>query len=190
MEDLNYSYIQAAQIVGESDTTLRYWVNELKPIVNTDDSVNNKVFRYEDIDKLINIKKMIRVDGFTLSDVRDYYNNKKEVVVQNRTELATKSFFNELELRMNSFKDDILNEQKDMMLKLLDGQIKLNDDLVAMISSVNEMRNDELYEKIESKQNEVVRVSKFNAELIREQLEARRQEANKPWYLKLKDKLK
>ena len=43
---------------------------------------------------------------------------------------------------------------------------------------------------IKEKQDEVARVSNFNAELIREQLEARRQEANKPWYLKLKDKLK
>ena len=98
---------------------------------------------------------------------------------------------------LDEFKTEIVS---DIIKQINHSNSLLKEDIVTTIDEVvseklqviDDLDNkiSDKIDDIKEKQDEVARVSNFNAELIREQLEARRQEANKPWYLKLKDKLK
>jgi hypothetical protein len=179
-----YSYIQVASIVGVSDTALRYWISELKDYISIDEeTLTSGRFALNDIDVLINIKRLIVDDKLNLVQIKEYYstNNGVSIVSNNSPEVI----YNEFKSYLDAFKEDILSQQKDLILRLLDSQIKLNDDVVSMVSKVSDLKNEELYNKIEANQKEVIRVSNFNAEQIRIQLEERRKEANKSWWMKL-----
>lgn len=195
-KNIYYNYTQVSSMLDESDITLKWWIKELDEYLNIPNNNNgDKIFRDEDIYNLKNVKKLIRDDNYTLTQVKNHYSNSEkninvlDINNQQQIELFKNILINEMDLKINLFKTDLLNQQKEMFLRLLDSQIKLNDDLVSTVSKVVELKNSELYNEIDVKHKEVLRVSNFNADNIRKTLEKRR-EANQSWYIKLIKKFK
>ena len=198
-----YNYVQAASMIGEPDATLRWWVQELDTILNLPTNERGtKRFRLEDIEKLKYIRKLIREDKYSLAQVREYcgesFSKGSSGLISVNGQQQLKELMdimsNEFELRINSFKEDMLNQQKEMILKLLEGQMQLNAELISEVSDIAAAKTSEAVKEVQSiksdmndikqRQEETIRVSNFNAEEIRRRLESR-----KPWYIKLIRKL-
>ncbi len=151
-DEVFFNYVQAASMVGESDTTLRWWVQELEDILHlpTTDK-GTKRFKKKDIENLIYIKKLIREDKYTLSQVREYCGErfeKDDALINMDNQLQVKAFISalttEFDLKINEMKSDMLNQQRELILKLLENQVNLNEEVVKKVSESIESRNDGL----------------------------------------------
>ena len=151
-DEVFYNYVQAASMVGESDTTLRWWVQELDSILNlpTTDK-GTKRFKKKDIENLIYIKKLIREDHYTLAQVKEYCGERfseDDALINMDNQLQVKAFIsalaNEFDVKINEMKSDIINQQKELIFKLLENQIQLNEETAKIVSKSTELRNEEL----------------------------------------------
>lgn len=142
-DDILYNYVQAAAFIKISDSTLRLWVQELDSILNLPESrKGTKRFRKSDIEKLKQIKKLITEDEFSLSQIKDIYMSKtsKEMVQQNTFELDkfTDTLLNEFDSKISSFKNDMLEQNKHLIFKLLENQLQLNNNISEQITDNNQ----------------------------------------------------
>ncbi len=156
--NLLYSYVQTAYFIKESDSTLRLWVQELEPVLKFHETPKGtKKFTKSDIEKLKHIKKLIREDGYTLLEIKDLY--KDEINQQNQLQEIkafeldkfTNSLINEFNNNINSFKNDILEQNKLLIIKLLENQVELNNN----ISNKMETNNTNIINSIENMKNEI-----------------------------------
>ena len=114
-DGIYYNYVQAATMVGESDTTLRWWVQELDSVLDLHTTEKGtKRFRKEDIENLIYIRKLVREDGYTLSQVRAYCSEKSSEdneLVNLDNQVRVKDFIaaltNEIEVKMSGVKEEV-----------------------------------------------------------------------------------
>ena len=156
--NLLYSYVQTAYFIKESDSTLRLWVQELEPVLKFHETPKGtKKFTKSDIEKLKHIKKLIREDGYTLLEIKDLY--KDEINQQNQLQEIkafeldkfTNSLINEFNNNINSFKNYILEQNKLLIIKLLENQVELNNN----ISNKMETNNTNIINSIENMKNEI-----------------------------------
>ncbi|MBQ5483622.1 MAG: MerR family transcriptional regulator [Candidatus Methanomethylophilus sp.] len=70
MEKLYYSIGEAAQVIGESTSLVRYWTNEFDRHFNVKrSSRGDRKYTAEDIDTLKQIHYLVNVKGMTLEGV-------------------------------------------------------------------------------------------------------------------------
>lgn len=203
--NLLYNYVQAASFIKESDSTLRWWVQELDSVLDLPESdKGTKRFRKSDIEKLKQIKKLIREDGYSLSQVKELYkeeaSNKSMVQQSNTIELDkfVNALLNKFDSRINSLKEDMLEQNKQFIFKLLENQVELNSSISeqiannnqSIVDSINNMKDDDLnkhftdikseIDEIKESQNEQTEFAKFVLEQLKKQ-----ENHNKSWFKKL-----
>lgn len=203
--NLLYNYVQAASFIKESDSTLRWWVQELDSVLDLPESdKGTKRFRKSDIEKLKQIKKLIREDGYSLSQVKELYkeeaSNKSMVQQSNTIELdkLVNALLNRFDSRINSLKEDMSEQNKQFIFKLLENQVELNSSISeqiannnqSIVDSINNMKDDDLnkhftdikseIDEIKESQNEQTEFAKFVLEQLKKQ-----ENHNKSWFKKL-----
>ena len=207
-EDVENNYIKgndnirytASQVAAKYDvpvSTVRYYGIE---VVN-----KRRVFTSGSLKKFEYILKLKNEDNLTVNQIIEYCERSDIFTDEGLTtpnnplpvEMLSTAVTLQVSKMLDEFKTEIIS---DIIKQINHSNSLLKEDIVTTIDEVvseklqviDDLDNkiSDKIDDIKEKQDEVVRVSNFNAELIREQLEARRQEANKPWYLKLKDKLK
>ena len=203
--NLLYNYVQAASFIKESDSTLRWWVQELDSVLDLPESdKGTKRFRKSDIEKLKQIKKLIREDGYSLSQVKELYKEEasnKSMVQQSNTielDMFVNALLNKFDSRINSLKEDMLEQNNQFIFKLLENQIELNSSISeqiannnqSIVDSINNMKDDDLnkyftgikseIDEIKESQNEQTEFAKFVLEQLKKQ-----ENHNKSWFKKL-----
>ena len=203
--NLLYNYVQAASFIKESDSTLRWWVQELDSVLDLPESnKGTKRFRKSDIEKLKQIKKLIREDGYSLSQVKELYkeeaSNKSMVQQSNTIELDkfVNALLNKFDSRINSLKEDMSEQNKQFIFKLLENQVELSSSISeqiannnqSIVDSINNMKDDDLnkhftdikseIDEIKESQNEQTEFAKFVLEQLKKQ-----ENHNKSWFKKL-----
>lgn len=70
MEKLYYTIGEAAEILSEESTTVRFWANTFPKYIRPErNAKGNRLFHKGDIENLKLIQHLIRVDGMTLDGV-------------------------------------------------------------------------------------------------------------------------
>ena len=81
MEKLYYSIGEAAEIIGENTSLVRYWSNEFESFFKLKrSSRGDRKYTKEDIETLKNIHHLVNVDGLTLEGVRRALKDSKRSV--------------------------------------------------------------------------------------------------------------
>lgn len=81
MEKLYYSIGEAAEILGEATSLVRYWSNEFSDLFKlTRSARGDRKYTAEDIETLKQIHHLVNVDGLTLDGVRKTLKESKRSV--------------------------------------------------------------------------------------------------------------
>ena len=142
---LYFNCKQVSQIIGESESTIRYWVKQFDDLLNITTSNSIKKYTKTDVDNLLFIKKLIREDGMTIKQTYDYcntkgFNNTKDII-DSSNPLAIKAVIKAIMTEFNdTIKTEIIKEMKTAM-------VENNDNLKEELSlTVDEVINDKIEE--------------------------------------------
>lgn len=156
-EPLYYTGKQVGQILGEKESTVRYWATQFSSILNI--KVSNMVRRYTktDIENLLFIKKLLKEDNMTIKQALEYCTKEgfsnEEGLLDTSNPLAIKTFTRamstEIDAKMNKMKDEIIEQQKIMIEQLTNLIQSKNEDLAGKISlAVDEVITEKMEEVI------------------------------------------
>ena len=83
VKKLYYSIGEVSEITGLKQYVLRYWETEFAHLKPNKNSAGNRIYRQNDIDNLLEIKKLLHKEKFTIKGAIQYLkSHKKENNVQ------------------------------------------------------------------------------------------------------------
>jgi DNA-binding transcriptional MerR regulator len=183
-EPLYYNTIQVASILGENDSTIRYWAKAFNSILSI--KISNKMKRYtkDDIDKMKFIRHLIRTDGLTIKQVEEYCSQKgfddKTGILDVNNPLAVKTFISgltdEMDKKFIEIQNTIIKQQQDMISYLqeiiISNNLSLKEDI---INTVDEVISDKMNGYFDNLQNELSITQNTNKR-VEEKLETQSQQ--------------
>lgn len=186
-----YSCEQVGKIVEEPTSTIRYWTKMFNSILDVEIVNTQRKYKKKDIENLLFIKKLIRIDNMSIKQVQEYFsdeNNSKIINYNNHIELKvftrelSEYFDNKIELinknleiKQEEFVNNISNIINDKLSDILKKDEKIKEDIEIILKNQENIKNE----------NE--EIHKLQQLLINKKLEY---EKNKSWIDKIKDKFK
>ena len=83
IKKLYYSIGEVSNLTGLKQYVLRYWETEFPHLKPNKNSAGNRIYRQNDIDNLLEIKKLLHEEKFTIKGAKQYLKtHKKELKVQ------------------------------------------------------------------------------------------------------------
>ena len=83
IKKLYYSIGEVSDLTGLKQYVLRYWETEFPHLKPNKNSAGNRIYRQNDIDNLLEIKKLLHEEKFTIKGAKQYLKtHKKELKVQ------------------------------------------------------------------------------------------------------------
>ena len=100
IKKLYYSIGEVSDITGLKQYVLRYWETEFPHLKPSKNSAGNRIYRQNDIDNLVEIKKLLHEEKFTIKGAKQYLKTHKndtktvqktlnKVVPLSKTEIQT-----------------------------------------------------------------------------------------------------
>lgn len=188
---------QVSQIVGENESTIRYWVKQFDDILNIQTSNSIKKYTKTDVDNLLFIKKLIREDGMTIKQTYDYCSTKglknTEDIIDMSNPLAIKTVIKAIMIEFNdTIKENIIDEIKNSIKdnnEILKEELSLTLDEV-INDKMNELsnQNEELQNTIESINNNLEEFKKETEQiqsLQQKMLDRKEEYEKKSWFKKI-----
>lgn len=77
-----YTTGQVAKILGENESTIRFWCDEFDHFLNIRRSGRNRQFTATDIKKLEYIRYLLRQENFTIKQVKEFLSTKEAALMQ------------------------------------------------------------------------------------------------------------
>jgi len=188
---LYYTTSQVANILGDtSDSAVRFYCTKFKSILNLDMAGTHRKFKQEDIDKLKYIKKLLKEDGFSVSQVQEYASedlNEIENKVANKDPLALQSLATALSLEMGIQLEDF---KLAMAKELENHKNELNDMIATTVDDIVTEKMDVRLNEFKSYMDEKELSAKTRdlemIDLMRSNMEKRKSENdNKGFWSKL-----
>ncbi len=98
MEKYLYTMGEAAEILGESTSLVRFWANEFPKFIKPQrNAKNNRLFTKEDIETLKYIHVLVKVEGLTLEGAaKRLKGDRKDVISKARVLDSLKSIRSQL----------------------------------------------------------------------------------------------
>ena len=78
VKKLYYSIGEVSEITGLKQYVLRYWETEFAHLKPNKNSAGNRIYRQNDIDNLLEIKKLLHEEKFTIKGAKQYLKTHKE----------------------------------------------------------------------------------------------------------------
>jgi len=158
---LYYTTGQVAIMLDITDSAVRYYCTKFKDMLNLEMSGSHRKFKDSDIEKLRYIKKLLKEDGLSVSQVQEYGSEKDVSVIEDKISkqdpIALQSLATALTLEMSSQLEDF----KLVMSKELESHKNMLKEMVT--TTVDEV----VTEKLDIKLNE------FKSFLDTKELEAK-----------------
>ena len=77
VKKLYYSIGEVSDITGLKQYVLRYWETEFPHLKPNKNSAGNRIYRQNDIDNLLKIKKLLHEEKFTIKGAKQYLKSHK-----------------------------------------------------------------------------------------------------------------
>lgn len=101
-EQIRLTVKEVAEVIDETSTTVRNWLRELKRYIPTQKAENGyNLFDEESLSVLRQIKKLHREQGYSINQVKTYFDTGGEVFKPVNKEAEMKKEIEELKERMN-----------------------------------------------------------------------------------------
>lgn len=78
VKKLYYSIGEVSEITGLKQYVLRYWETEFAHLKPNKNSAGNRIYRQNDIDNLLEIKKLLHEEKFTIKGAKQYLKSHKQ----------------------------------------------------------------------------------------------------------------
>ena len=78
VKKLYYSIGEVSELTGLKQYVLRYWETEFAHLKPNKNSAGNRIYRHNDIDNLLEIKKLLHEEKFTIKGAKQYLKSHKE----------------------------------------------------------------------------------------------------------------
>lgn len=192
IEGIYFNAVQVSKMLGESDSTIRYWAKEFGDILNIKMINGIKKYTKTDIDNLKYIRKLLKEDNFTISQAYEYcckkgFNSETGLIDANN-HLAVKSLITAMTMEMDdkikSMQTNVIESNKEFMLKMMEFQKTINEEIQKSIAiTVDEVVSDKLdsfkEEFVQRIQQElaITKEDSKNITKMREMLEQRKLES-------------
>lgn len=162
---LYYTCKQVAQIVGENESTIRYWAKAFEPILKIEVSNMVKKYTKTNIENLLFIRKLLKEDGLTVKQAFDYCSkkgfNSEEGLIDTGMPLAIKTFTKAVMVEMNKRFDTIQEEmnknnelQKESFSKIIKTMIEIEPNLKDSLSqAIDQVMTDKMNDIDDSLKN-------------------------------------
>lgn len=172
-----------AKLLREPESTIRVWCNKFDSILHIERSGRNRMFRQEDIDKLIYIQSLIRDKGFSHNQVLDKLteeeNGNLEIAITKEDPLAIQALAVALTKEMKDNMNEMINqmitrfEEKELEVQKLN-QIQI-DKLESTINTLTE-KLDSYFVNIDAKELEAKNRDNEILDLLKTKMENRQEE--------------
>lgn len=193
---LFYNCKQVAQIVGEPESTIRYWAKFFDGILHI--QVSNMVKKYTktDIENLLFIKKL-KDDNMTLKQIYEYCSEKgfngEEQLIDSSNPLAVKAMVaavaEEFEAKFNNMLEEIIKNQNET-IRMLKEEIDNNNEILnqSISETVDEIVSEKLDKYVQEISKELLVTKETNDKIdkLRESMEKRKNETeNKNFFSRI-----
>lgn len=126
-EYVHFKTGDVAKLLNEKDSTIRYWCEEFKDILNIEREGNNRKFTEENIKILRNIQYILREKNWKINQVKEYYKNKDVSIVKQKVEkehdpMAIQALATALTIEIGSQ----LEEFKTQLVQQITNEVKEN----------------------------------------------------------------
>jgi len=188
---LYYSTSQVANVLGITDSKVRYYSVVFDDILNIE--VSNKQRRYTDED----IKKMkflveLKNDGMTIKQIQEYcqdvdFDNDGEIIIKENNPLSiqtlAKALLEEQTKQLNLFKDEIIESISlrlaEQMQNIKDNNISFKEELLEQVAlTVDEVVEEKLTINLDEQEKRAIEHEAKMSELFRNSMEERKTQAN------------
>jgi DNA-binding transcriptional MerR regulator len=133
---------QVASILGEKDSTVRFWTKKYKDLLDVEISNKNRRYKESDVAKLLFIKKLRREDGLTVDQVSEYCQKKgfdkneiEKSIIDGSNPLAIQTFTTamnvEMDKRFGAMQEKILELQRNLNEQLQETIVTTVDEVVS-----------------------------------------------------------
>ena len=78
VKKLYYSIGEVSEITGLKQYVLRYWETEFAHLKPNKNSAGNRIYRQNDIENLLEIKKLLHEEKFTIKGAKQYLKSHKQ----------------------------------------------------------------------------------------------------------------
>lgn len=197
-----YSCEQVGKIVEEPVSTIRYWTKMFTDILEVEIVNTQRKYKKKDIENLLFIKKLIRVDNMSIKQVQEYFNNTDDLKIINyNNPVELKVFTRELseyfDDKINSINENLTIKQEKLINNLFDNINNIIDKKMSNILENNNKileKNEKIKENIEIilKNQEKIKeendeIHRLQQKLIDKKLEY---EKNRGWFNRFMDRFK
>ena len=185
-----YNCEQVSKIIEEPTSTIRYLTKMFNDILDVEIINTQRKYKEKDIENLLFIKKLIRINNMSIKQVQEYFVNNNYNIINYNSHIEFKVFTKEmseyfdskinlinknLELKQNEFINNISNIIDNKFEVLLKNNEKMKEDINVILKN---------QESIKEENEEIHRLQKL---LVDKKMEY---EKSKSWFDKIKDKFK
>jgi DNA-binding transcriptional MerR regulator len=147
-EPLFYTRVQVAKILGEKESTISYWGKEFQSLLNIKIINMTRKYTKTNIENLMFIQKLLREDGLTIEQVKQYCSEKgfntEEGLVDGSNPLAIQTFISamsvELDKKFVDMQNNIIKHEQEM-IKSIKNEVSMTVDEI-ITEKMNEFKED------------------------------------------------
>jgi DNA-binding transcriptional MerR regulator len=95
-----YSISEVAEMVGVVPYVLRFWEKEFPHIKPRKNRAGNRTYQAKDIQKIIQIKRLLYEQGFTIDGARNFLKNEGRKAPEDTSSERTRQLLHEIRLEL------------------------------------------------------------------------------------------
>lgn len=162
-----YSCKQVSSIIGETESTIRFWCKSFENILNIEVVNTQRKYKKCDIENLLFIKKLLREDNMSIKQVTDYFRKHGIERYEGVINLEDPC---EIKVIMRALEDKFDEKIEQMQHRILLKQQEMFETILESINQQQEKTTSEIIEKISQNNNIAIEhaTSDFKTSLVKE----------------------
>jgi DNA-binding transcriptional MerR regulator len=148
---LYLSTSQVGQIIGETDSTIRFWCSKFKDILDVQMVGSHRKFSEENIEKLKYVKKLLRDEGYSINQVIEYASKdvkKAETQVQKKEPLGMQALATALSIQIASDLEEYKMQIRNELIQEIRSEFRDINESIKEQKQLQEIQQTELKEHI------------------------------------------
>lgn len=87
---------EVSELASTKPYVLRYWETEFPSLKPTKSATGHRLYRRADVEMVLQIKRLLYAEGFTIEGARKYLSGKSETVIENKPASSSKLSDNQI----------------------------------------------------------------------------------------------
>lgn len=162
-----YTTGQVAEIMGENDSTIRYWCDEFQEFLKIRKTGRNRMFTKLDIEKLKYIRELLRVQNLSIRQVKEYLSTPEAAALQPIKMEKEKVFMTALAQVLSTELDQRFSLLEDRIISYIEHKLDTMIQQQSNIETVISNSHKELVEEVKKEiQNEFQNIGNQSQKIL------------------------